>query len=107
MLNNFSATLNIKCPLFSSCSKVMVPDGNGLNDGMLFYGAGTTQANGHSPYGGVVYAYNKDEILFWRPNNTNVVYIGDIWGGGKSHQASTTADIIVRIFYLLNSGKQN
>jgi hypothetical protein len=43
MLNNFSATLNIKCPLFSSCSKVMVPDGNGLNDGMLFYGAGTTQ----------------------------------------------------------------
>jgi hypothetical protein len=50
MLNNFSATLNIKCPLFSSCSKVMVPDGNGLNDGMLFYGAGTTQANGHSPY---------------------------------------------------------
>lgn len=74
---------------------------------MIFYGAGSTQANGVSDYGGVVYAYNEEEILFWRPSSVNVVYIGDRWGSGMSHQASTTADIIVRIFYLPASGKYN
>jgi hypothetical protein len=43
---------------------------------MIFYGAGSTQANGFSDYGGVVYAYNEEEILFWRPSGDNVVYIG-------------------------------
>lgn len=72
---------------------------------MIFYGAGSTQANGFSDYGGVVYAYNEEEILFWRPSGDNVVYIGGRWGSGMSHQASTTADIIVRICYLPASGK--
>ncbi|VDI52170.1 CUB and sushi domain-containing protein [Mytilus galloprovincialis] len=77
-----------------------VPDESSPNGGMVFNAAGTTQANGLSEYGGVIYAYTEKEVLLWRPTNGPVVYIGDRWGNGNSNQVANTAHVIIRVYHL-------
>ena len=74
------------------------------NGGMVFSGAGTTQAYSLQRYGGIIYAYTEKEVLLWRPNNSITVYIGERWGSGQSSQSSATASVIIKVYYLPQAG---
>lgn len=50
---------------------------------MVFYAAGTTQATPQHKYGGLLYAYNENQIFLWHPMNSPLVFIGDRWGSGQ------------------------
>ncbi|CAC5394542.1 unnamed protein product [Mytilus coruscus] len=88
-LSNYLISVQFKTP------EIDIPNG-----GMLFNAAGTTQANNGSKYGGIIYAYNENEVMIWRPAYGPVVYIGDRWGSGGSNQTSYTADVIFRVYHL-------
>lgn len=73
---------------------------DGINRGFLFKGFGASQSQ-KNPYGGAVYAYNKDgQVKVWRPKSGNdgyLVHINQPYGNGKFNQASNGAAYIVTL----------
>ena len=73
-------------------------DGN--NAGYHFYGVGSGQTdNKAGAYGGVVFAYDENNIRLWAPckavtstgnNKGRVIFIGDGWAGGYQSQSSSS-----------------
>jgi hypothetical protein len=59
-------------------------------------------ASGLHKFGGIVYVYTKDRILFWTPNaaNGHLVYVGGIWGSGQNYQISDAADVVITVYYV-------
>ncbi|XP_063442382.1 uncharacterized protein LOC134722691 [Mytilus trossulus] len=81
---------------------------SGANDGMLFYGTGTTMASTEYGFGGVVYVYTENKVMVWRPSDTaskgNIINIGERWGNGTANQSSETAVVIIRVIRLKPRG---
>ena len=83
---------------------VQVKAQGGFNDGFVFHGVGSTQADddvANSNYGGVVYGFNESKIRLWAPmknngNNTgSIIAISDGWGQKDNNQSSH--DGLVRV----------
>lgn len=84
-----------------------VHNGDGVNEGMMFNGGGTTMATGHQDYGGIVYVYTDQKVMIWRPadnSNGTVVKIGQRCCSGLSSQESIVADVVIRVFHLKPKG---
>ncbi|XP_033741786.1 uncharacterized protein LOC117328368 [Pecten maximus] len=82
---------------------------DGINDGFRFAAAGNSQTDGtRGQYGGIIYVYSNETVLLWRPSDLfdgKIVFIGGIWGGGINQQASTTGEVLIRIYN--TSGAEN
>ncbi|XP_063420726.1 uncharacterized protein LOC134705943 [Mytilus trossulus] len=82
--------------------KVRIPTGNSNNSGMVFNAVGSSMASGLNPYGGIVYAYTTDSIMFWIPKaeKGHLIYIGGIWGSGQQSESADVVDVKVVVYYL-------
>ena len=73
---------------------------DGPNQGFLFKGCGSSQAV-RSPFGGVIYAYNKQgQFQTWRPNPKKQGYLINInrpYGNGMNIQSSNSASYIAKL----------
>ncbi|VDI12289.1 Hypothetical predicted protein, partial [Mytilus galloprovincialis] len=82
--------------------KVKIPTGSINNSGMVFNAVGSSMASGVNPYGGIVYAYTTDSIMFWNPNGEkgHLIYIGGIWGHGLYSESADVVDVNVIVYHL-------
>lgn len=75
---------------------------------MVFYGAGSTMATGHNGFGGVIYVYNDDKVMIWRPADSSafgdIINIGGRWGSGTASINESVAEVTIRVFRLLTQG---
>ncbi|XP_076090044.1 uncharacterized protein LOC143062118 isoform X2 [Mytilus galloprovincialis] len=83
-------------------TKVRISTGNSNNSGMEFNAVGSSMASGLNPYGGIVYAYTTDSIMFWIPKaeKGHLIYIGGIWGSGQQSESADVVDVNVVVYYL-------
>ena len=76
--------------------------------GMVFYGAGSTMATGQNEFGGVIYVYNDDKVMIWRPADSSafgdIINIGGRWGSGTASINESVAEVTIRVFRLLTQG---
>ncbi|KAJ8302678.1 hypothetical protein KUTeg_019074 [Tegillarca granosa] len=76
---------------------------DGSNDGFRFYGIGSVMNDGQiGDYGGLVYAYSDQKLLYWIPKSSilsgQAINIGGIWGRGLYNQTTDDVKIRVRVF---------
>ena len=92
---------------YPSRVKVLVKAIDGANEGFIFEGSGTAQADDdvqYRDYGGVIFAYNQTQVRLWAPdkNNSNttgsIIHIADGWGGEINIQASHKAEVKVLVW---------
>ncbi|XP_071153379.1 uncharacterized protein [Mytilus edulis] len=83
-------------------TKVRISTGNSNNSGMEFNAVGSSMASGLNPYGGIVYVYTTDSIMFWIPKaeKGHLIYIGGIWGSGRQSESADVVDVNVVVYYL-------
>lgn len=64
-------------------------------------------ASGVPKFGGIVYVYTEDSILFWTPSTSNghLVYVGGVWGSGQNEQISDIADVYITVYYVGGKSK--
>lgn len=74
---------------------------------MEFNAVGSSMASGLNPYGGIVYAYTTDSIMFWIPKaeKGHLIYIGGIWGSGQQSESADVVDVNVVVYYLSGKSK--
>ena len=79
-----------------------------VTKGMVFYGAGSTMATGQQRFGGVIYMYNDDKVMIWRPADSSasgdIINIGGRWGSGAANMKESVAEVTIRVFHLLTQG---
>ncbi|MEZ4848726.1 MAG: hypothetical protein R3B93_08935 [Bacteroidia bacterium] len=86
--------------------KVLVKAIGGDNDGFIFEGTGSVQADDDNSenYGGVVFAYSQTKIRLWAPTQNNgsasgrIISIEDGWGNEINRQASNNAEVRVLVW---------
>lgn len=70
--------------------------------GMVFYGAGSTMATGQNEFGGVIYVYNDDKVMIWRPADSSafgdIINIGGRWGSGTASINESVAEVTIVSF---------
>lgn len=88
--------------------RVFASTEDGDSSGFRFEGTGACQNSGSSGnYGGVIFAYNVNEVYLWAPTrysgNTNgkLIYVEDGWGGEKFTQSSRIADLTITAWHSL------
>ena len=80
---------------------IKIPEGKGYkNEGLIFEAGGlSTGDDDGSKYGGLVFAYNEDNVRIWVPdkaNNSNkgsIIMTEDGWGTGEFGESVFEADV--------------
>ncbi|XP_063404609.1 uncharacterized protein LOC134688071 [Mytilus trossulus] len=74
-------------------------ENGGNNQGMIFDGAGSALST-TTKYSGVIYVYTNSSILLWTPSSHKgyMISINNRWGSGQMPSAETSADVIVRVY---------
>jgi hypothetical protein len=84
--------------------KVLIRAIDGPNQGFIFEGQGMAQSDDDiepTGYGGVVFAYNHQEVKLWAPDRNNqsnygrIIFIEDGWGGENDAYSSHVAEVKV------------
>ena len=84
--------------------RVYASSTEGDNANFVFEGTGACQNDGRDPdgpFGGVIFAYNKESIKIWVPKTSprnrmaSVIFVGGGWGGNKYSQSSFEAKVTV------------
>ncbi|XP_069139217.1 uncharacterized protein [Argopecten irradians] len=100
--NTYEVDLQHQYNLTDVLVTVDVTVNDGLNSGFRFAAAGNSQTDGTGArYGGIIYIYTNDTVLMWRPSdlyNGKIVFIGGIWGGGEYSQASSSGEVLIRVY---------
>ena len=83
-------------------SQVKVPNIHNSNVSIVFNAIGSSMASGVPKFGGIVYVYTEESILFWTPSTSNghLVYVGGVWGSGQNEQISDIADVYITVYYV-------
>jgi hypothetical protein len=90
-------------------SQVKVPNIHNSNVPIVFNAIGSSLASGVPTFGGIVYVYTKERILFWTPSTSSghLVYVGNAWGSSHNEQISDIADVDITVYYVGGKSKFN
>lgn len=92
---------------YPSRVKVLVKAVDGANEGFIFEGIGSAQADDdvyEKHYGGLVFAYNQNKVRLWAPDRKNdsskggIISVFDGWGGEVNVQLSHSAEVRVLVW---------